>query len=179
MDSADPEVLEEIVALKLEYNRIFSDQVSNMLLKIKQKQFELGDKPDRLLAHQLKSIQANRAIHQIRKDDGTLTTNPSDINKRFKEFYEALYESQASTVPTALSEFLQSLHLPKLDEADRDALNAEITLDEILEAIASFPSGKAAGPDGFGIEFYKKYSQKLILSAIRNFQCQCIMQIFR
>lgn len=99
VDSADPEVLKEIAALKLEYNTIFSKQISNMLLKIKQKQFELGDKPDRLLARQLRSIQANRAIHQIRKKDGTLTTNPSDINKCFKEFYEALYESRSPHCP--------------------------------------------------------------------------------
>ncbi len=49
-DSADPVLLEEIIALKLEYNKMISNQVNNMLLKIKQKQFELGDKPDRLLA---------------------------------------------------------------------------------------------------------------------------------
>lgn len=140
-----------------------------MLLKIKQKQFELGDKPDRLLARQWRSIQVNRAIHQIRKKDGTLMTNLRDINERFKEFYEALYESQASTATTALFHFLQSLHLPKLDEADRDALNVEITLDKLFEAITSFPSGKAPGPDGFGIEFYKKYSQKLAPLMLRLF----------
>ncbi len=99
-----------------------------MLLKIKQKQFELGDKPDRLLARQL-SIQASRSIHQIRKKDGTLATNPRDINECFKEFYEALYESRTSTDPADLSCFLQSLHLPKLDDIDRSALNANITLD--------------------------------------------------
>lgn len=32
-DSADPDVLKEIAALKLEYNSIISDQVNNMLFK--------------------------------------------------------------------------------------------------------------------------------------------------
>jgi len=145
-------VLKEITALKLEYNSILSNQINNMLLKIKQKQFELGDKPDRLLCC---------AMHQIRNKDGTLVTNPRDINECFKEFYEALYESQTSVAPTALSCFLQSLPLPKLDDTERNALNAEITLDEVFQAITSFPSGRAPGPDGFGIEFYKEYSQKL------------------
>ncbi len=48
-DSTDLDV-KEITALKLEYNSILSNQVSNMLLKVKQKQFELGDKPDKLLS---------------------------------------------------------------------------------------------------------------------------------
>lgn len=39
--SADPDVLKEITVLKLEYNSILSNQVINILLKIKQKQFEL------------------------------------------------------------------------------------------------------------------------------------------
>lgn len=168
-DSADPVLLKEIISLKLEYNKILSNQVNNMLLKIKQKQFELGDKPDRLLARQLRSIQASRSIHQIRKKDGTLATNPRDINECFKEFYEALYESRTSSDPADLSHFLQSLHLPKLDDADRNALNANITLDEIYEAITSLPSSKVPGPDGFGIEFYKNYSQKLAPLMLRLF----------
>lgn len=98
----DPDVLKLITALKLEYNSILSNQVDNMLLKIKQKQLELGDKPNRLLTLQLRSIQANRAIHQIRKKDGASTTNPKDINERFMECYEALYESKTSTAPTTL-----------------------------------------------------------------------------
>ncbi len=77
--------------------------------------------------------------------------------------------SRTSTDPADLSCFLQSLHLPKLDDIDRSALNANITLDEIFEAITSFPSSKAPGLDGFGIEFYKKYSQKLAPLMLRLF----------
>lgn len=63
-DSMDTDVLKDSAALKFVYNKIISNQVSNML---KIKQFKLGDKPDRPLAQQLRSIQANRAINQIRK----------------------------------------------------------------------------------------------------------------
>lgn len=55
--------------------------------------------------------------------------NPGDINECFKEFYEALYETWTSIATTALSRFLQSPHLPKLDQADCYAYNADITLD--------------------------------------------------
>ncbi len=46
--------LTAILKLKYEYNSILSDQVSNLLLKFKQKQFELSDKAESLLARQLK-----------------------------------------------------------------------------------------------------------------------------
>lgn len=55
--------------------------------------------------------------------------NHRDINECFKEFYEALYETWTSIATTALSRFLQSPHLPKLDQADCYAYNADITLD--------------------------------------------------
>lgn len=40
-------------------------------------------------------------------------------------------------------------------DASRLKLDADVTLEEIKAAIHSFPSGKACGPDGFGIEFYR------------------------
>lgn len=53
--SKSPLEFNEIVKFKYEYNCILGCQVNNSLLKLKQKQFELGDKPQKLLAQQLKS----------------------------------------------------------------------------------------------------------------------------
>lgn len=36
-------------------------------------------------------------------------------------------------------------------------MDSDFTLEEIKTAIRSFPNSKACGPDGFGIEFYKKH----------------------
>jgi len=58
-----------------------------MLLKIKQKHFEIGDKPDKLLAHQLRGSYASRSIHGIAVKDGKILINPKDINKRFMYFF--------------------------------------------------------------------------------------------
>ena len=47
----------------------------------------------------------------------------------------------------------------ELENTDANTLsyNVPFTLDEITSAIRSFQSGKAAGPDGFGPEFYKTF----------------------
>ncbi len=57
--------LNVMLKLKYEYNNILSEQVSNIMLKIKCKQFEMVDKPERLLSRQLRGIQANRAISEL------------------------------------------------------------------------------------------------------------------
>lgn len=49
----------KLLKLKYEYNIILSKRVNRLLLKLKQKHFELGNKPEKLLANQLRGEQAN------------------------------------------------------------------------------------------------------------------------
>uniref|UniRef100_A0A8P4GBE9 Endonuclease/exonuclease/phosphatase domain-containing protein n=1 Tax=Dicentrarchus labrax TaxID=13489 RepID=A0A8P4GBE9_DICLA len=65
-DSLSQEDYDKILKLKYEYNHILSGTIGKLLLKIKQQHFELGDKPERLLARQLKGAQASRAIYKIK-----------------------------------------------------------------------------------------------------------------
>lgn len=116
---------------------ILNDQVSNLLIKLKQKQFELGDKADKLLATQLRGAQASRAIHQIKSQNGTLLTHPKEINNRFAEFYKHLYSSSCSELNNTVHQFLDSVDFPKLNECAKEELEEPFTLCEILETINS------------------------------------------
>lgn len=159
--SSSPSILRDILKLKYEYNTILSSQVCDQLFKIRQKHFELGDKPQ-----QLRGLQASRAIHKIKSKTGEIVIDPKSINDRFRKYYEELYTSKAKG---NASDWLGRLKLPKLSEAAREALNSDITMQEILDAIKSFPNGKAAGPDGFGIELYKKFSLTIARLLLRMF----------
>lgn len=44
------------------------------------------------------------------------------------------------------------------DITNRDSLNCQFTMEELISAVASTPSGKSQGPDGFTIKFYKTYT---------------------
>lgn len=57
----------KILKLKYEYNTILNKHVSNILLKLKQKHFELGDKPEKLQASQLRGEQASQATLQVKE----------------------------------------------------------------------------------------------------------------
>ena len=69
-----------ITKLKSEYNIILSDQVNKQILKLRQNQFELNDKPDTFLARQLRGSQASRSILKLKSSTGETLTNPRDIN---------------------------------------------------------------------------------------------------
>lgn len=145
--------MQNILKLKYEYNTILSGQVWDQLLRISQKYFELGDKSHKLLARQLRSLQANKAIHKIRSKAGDTIVDPKHINACFREYYEQLYTSRARG---DVSNWLGPLNLPKLSDDAREALNSNITIQELVDAIQSVPNSRAAGPDGFGIQIYIK-----------------------
>ena len=111
----------------------------------------------RLLALQLKGAQASRSILSVKSKCGALLTDPKEINGRFREFYSELYSSKCGASRPDLNAFFDALETPRLSDAAREDLDSEFTLEEVTSAIKSFPSGKAAGPDGFGAEFYKKF----------------------
>lgn len=106
-----------ILKLKYEYNTILGDQIGNLLLKLKRKHFELGDKPQKLLARQLKGEQAKRAIHKIKSKSGEMLTYLKDINNRFREFYSEIYTSKSTATQEDFEQYFDSLHFPKLDTA--------------------------------------------------------------
>ncbi len=152
------ETLNKVVKLKYEYNVLMSKNVLKMLNQVKQKYFELGDKTQKLLARQLRQAQASRAIHSIRLSSSNLINDPTDINKCFAKFYEDVYQSQDNATANTAVNFLANLNLPKLNEDAVKHLDEDIILKEINRAIFSFPNNKSPGPDGFTIEFFKKFS---------------------
>ncbi|KAF0043708.1 hypothetical protein F2P81_005045 [Scophthalmus maximus] len=159
--------LEGISKLKFEYNSILSKCVGSLLQKAQQKYFELGAKPHSLLARQLRLAQASRAIHRIKDKTGKLITSPEEINKCFAKFYQELYQSKCAANQETINEFLTNCRLSKLDAEAVQALDVEITLDEIKTAVMQFPNYKPSGPDGFKIEFYKSYLPRIASLLLR------------
>lgn len=159
----------KISNLKYEYNKIMSAKISKAFLYTRQRFFEFGDKPDKLLARQLRKMESDRTIHKIKAQDNTILTKLKDVNNRFFEFYTELYTSKATPDSAAINHFLDRCDLPKLDPKDCDSLNAEITAAEIRNAIASLKGNKTPGPDGLPGELYKKYCEKLSPYLLRVF----------
>lgn len=150
--------LQEIANLKYEYNTILTKQVSDQMSRLRLRFFELGDKPHTLLARQLRGQQNNRAIHRIISTTGDTLTHPKAINECFLKYYQQLYKSKAKGDVDA---WLKNVPVPRLDEDSRITLNGPITVNEIADSIKSLTNGKAPGPDGFGAEFYKKFSGQI------------------
>ncbi len=121
----------------------------------------MSDKPHKLLARQLRKLQATRAIHWIRSKDGSILTRANAINDCFVEFYNEVYKSKGEIGATSIDLFLANAGLPKLSEEAKKLLDGNIKLEEINEVISQLPNNKCAGPDGFSAEFYKTFRETL------------------
>ncbi len=163
-------LLKEIMALKYEYNSLLSSSVLKLLCKVKQRYYELGDKSHNLLARQLRQHEAANAIYQIKNKKGKIITNPKEINQNFAEFYAEVYTSIGKSDQKNIDSFIEGLHLPKLSEKALKALDAEINIEEVENAIKEFPNNKAPGPDGFSIEFYKRFSKVILPLLVRMYR---------
>lgn len=156
--NSNNQTLQQIVTLKYEYNTILTKQVSDQMSLLRVRYFELGDKPHTLLARQLRGQQNSRAIHRVISTTGDTFTHPKAINECFSKYYQELYKTKAKG---DVDNWLNDVCIPKLDDNSRETLNRPITINEIRDSIKSFTNGKAPGPDGFGAEFYNKFSEQI------------------
>jgi hypothetical protein len=60
-------------------------------------------------------------------------------------------------------------HCPRLDPTQTASLVKPITQEEVVDAITHSPNGKAPGPDGIPSEFYKHFSNALVMPMTRMF----------
>ncbi len=98
---------------------------------------------------------------------GCLTHDPSDkglirqTHHVFCDFYSSLYKSESLSDTAEMNTFLDGLNFPVIDSDAANGLDAPLAVEEIILALKSMQNNKAPGPDGFPVEFFKKFHDKL------------------
>ncbi|KAJ4921989.1 hypothetical protein JOQ06_002022 [Pogonophryne albipinna] len=69
------------------------------------------------------------------------------------EFYKELYRTEFQAEPEVAQSFYEGL--PNVPEEDHAELEAELSAQELQEALQSMQNGKAPGIDGLPADFYK------------------------
>lgn len=155
-----PELYKERLLLKTEYDVMTTSQMQALFVRSRSEHYEHGERAGKLLSHQLRKSAAANQITEITLDDGTVTCDQKEINRQFMQFYRSLYTCEMSSDGT-ITQILDGLEIKGIEESDKVVLDQPISLDEIVKVITHLKSGKAPGPDGFPIEFYKKFSAKV------------------
>ena len=104
--------------------------------------------------------KASARINQLgEKKDGEIYTDKENILRIATKYYKDLYTSEK------VNEKIQSKLLgnvkTKLSKEAKTNLDKPITEEEVINAIKRLPLGKSPGLDGFPVEFYKEYWDKI------------------
>ncbi len=120
-------IKQELMSLKAQYEELSTSKAENSLIRLKQSYYDQGEKSGRLLAWQIKKLDANRAVTAIQTRSGTVSTDPQEINDIFTSYYKTLYTSESSGRLGTQTEFLDGICIPSIDE-DINPLGARVYL---------------------------------------------------
>ncbi|KAJ0548185.1 putative RNA-directed DNA polymerase [Helianthus annuus] len=99
-------------------------------------------------------INVNKARNRINGLNirGEWVTEPKVVKEEIRLWFKKQFAEPIRRRPKFLN-----LGLPKLKDTHLEALIQPFSLDEIWKAVKSCDGGKAPGPDGFTMKFYKKH----------------------
>ena len=135
---------------------------------MKQLNYDQGEKSGKMLAWRVKQLQSERAISIIRNKSNDSLINPVEICNEFKNYYESLYRSEVS-LHVSQDSFLNNINFSRITKQQSEVLGNNFEVLDISLAIKNMKSGKAAGPDGLPIDFYKKFEAKISTPLLEMF----------
>ena len=107
------------------------------------------------LARLIKRKRETTHINKIRNEKGKIMTEPTEIQRITREYYENLYAKKLENLEE-MDNFLDKYNFPRLTKKETENLSRPITSNEIEAEIKKLPKNKTPGPDGFTSEFYKR-----------------------
>jgi exonuclease III len=88
-----------------------------------------------------------------------LSTTVNDLCDTAAEYNERLYTPEQDIDEDAVKELL--VHMPTIPDAQRNLLDAEITLEELKAAVKKSPTNKCPGLDGIPVDFFATFFTQL------------------
>ena len=134
-----PSKRKEIIKIRAELNKIESTKTIEQINETKSWFFEKINKIDKPLARLLKKKRENMQIDKIMKENGSITTDPSEIQAIIRDYYEKLYANKLDNLEE-MDTFLNTHALPRFKREEIDNLNRPITSEEIELVIKKSPN---------------------------------------
>lgn len=139
--------------LEKELDDMYNQIAKGAQIRSKAQWIGQGERNTNFFLSMEKKNQINNTIYEINNDNGTFSSN-SEILNEMCNFYEKLYKS-TSIEDNNISNYLNDIHCPTLDENEKQNLDTLPSIDECKEAVFNMKNNKSPGLDGIPCEFYK------------------------
>ena len=156
--------LNEYERLKRDLQRHYELKGESAIFRSKVRWTQHGEKPTKYFFNLEKKNFNQRVIAEIKTTpDGSAIVDETEILIEIQRFYADQYksDSEENSDVADFDAFTHELHLPKLSNAERDALEGMLTIEECKTTLRTFSLGKSPGEDGFTVEFYNTFYEIL------------------
>ena len=154
----------EIKEVKAKLEFIDEDKYRGAMIIARTERLWMGETPTKRVLSEEKKHAANKEITEIRYRN-RITRDREEINLAFVEFYTELLSNKINDPKRFKEDFLALM--PRLEDSDRELIEAEITVAEIEAAIDGLSNGKSPGPDGLGAAIYKHFKTEMAVALHR------------
>lgn len=140
--------------LESELDKLQNEIAKGAQIRSKERWINEGEKNTSYFLGLEKKNQTNNTIKELRDVNNKIINTNSEIIKEICNFYENLYTTK-SIDGNKISNYINDIKYPTLNEQDKLICDALPTLDECKEAVFNMKNNKSPGLDGLPCEFYK------------------------
>lgn len=157
---------EDVRDIKQKLEVIDQEKFKGAVIRARSEKLLGGESPTKRTLSDEKMYARKNEILEI-EYKGVLRRDQVSIQNAFEEHYAELFSLRALPKEGFNDEFL--VCLPKLESAQTESLEREITVTEIIRAIENLNPGKSPGPDGLTAAFYKEYKYEMAVALQKVF----------
>ena len=162
---------DEIVQVTQEWTD-FTDKIDAKRLEFNiGRKRQLHEKSSKFFFRKFNAIPGSS--HKLYNKNGELCTTDKDILQICHEFYSSLYNKEERRGDSPYAFLPGREENPLIPPAKVGPLQAEITLEELFQALKGMRKGKAPGLDGITVDFYKVFWEEvgpLVFASIKHAQ---------
>uniref|UniRef100_H3A9H7 Endonuclease/exonuclease/phosphatase domain-containing protein n=1 Tax=Latimeria chalumnae TaxID=7897 RepID=H3A9H7_LATCH len=119
-------ILASLQKAQLNLHELIQHKPEYVLFKTKARYFASGDKAGKMLAHRLKKLENANMIYEVKNKQGEMVSQPANIVKEFRTFYEKLYTAD-QVKQVDIDEFLAGVQLGGLTSEGQERLNLPLS----------------------------------------------------
>ena len=164
MDPKNEEVSNEIVKLKSQIELVEINQAKAAKLRAGIKYIEDGEQCTKYFLSLEKHRSKMNTIKSLRNEDGVLIKNEHDIVNAIGKNFEKRYNKSKSlpyNISNCFDAFTQDIDIPTISNEEADLCDADLSEQEVTNALKSLNHRSAPGSDGLPVEWYIVFWQQI------------------
>eukprot|EP00253_Pinus_taeda_P030079 PITA_30079 len=145
---------EQVEKYHLEWEKLCKQEEIFWKQKSRVQWLKEGERNTKIFHRSTIANRTHKRISSIKNEDEQIQQTHEEIEAVLVKHFSGIAQEDILVREPFIKDF--TTHIPKLvTKEDNDNLNRPVTEKEVSEVLKEMQNGKAPGPDGFNVDFYK------------------------